>query len=186
MVKGSDERKRQGDASSSKTLGLGELKRIIEEYKAKHNLNTYELIDLILSKPLVEKTYDFLPASIFSNTILSGLEIIVKYLREEFNIKFREIAALLNRNLGTITSTYRKSQSKHPDKLRISDSKFKIPLSLFADRKLSVLEHISVHLKDNYNLKLKEIASLLNKDQRTIWTCYSRAKAKEKSKGGVQ
>ena len=178
MVKTSDPRKKEDDTSRSKSPGLDELRHIIEEYKAKHKLNTYEIIDLILSKPTVEKSFDSIPASTFRNTKLSGLEIIVKYLRENFALKYKEIAKLLNRNIGTITSSYRKSLEKHPEKLTISESKLKIPLSIFSDRKLSVLEHISVYLKDKCSLKLKEIAVLLNKDQRTIWTCYNRAKVK--------
>jgi len=53
-----------------------------------------------------------------------------------------------------------------------------IPTYIFQDRTLSVLEAISEYLKDSKNLTYHEIAVLLNRDDRTIWTCYNRAKAK--------
>ncbi|MFH1849613.1 MAG: hypothetical protein ABH879_05490 [archaeon] len=46
------------------------------------------------------------------------------------------------------------------------------------DRNVSVLEAISEYLKDSLGLCYHEIAVLLNRDDRTIWTCYSRAKKK--------
>ncbi|MFC1728656.1 hypothetical protein ACFLZ7_04320 [Nanoarchaeota archaeon] len=53
-----------------------------------------------------------------------------------------------------------------------------VPLSLFRDRSISVLEALSEHLKDKKGLSYHEIAVLLNRDDRTIWTCYNRAKKK--------
>ena len=62
-----------------------------------------------------------------------------------------------------------------------SSSRFvTIPISIFADRSVASLEAIVEYLKDSSNLTYHEIASMLNRDDRTIWTCYSRAKAKRK------
>ena len=55
-----------------------------------------------------------------------------------------------------------------------------IPIFIFRDRSLSVLEVIVEYLKDKLNLNYHEIAVLLNRDDRTIWTCYNRAKKKRK------
>ena len=55
-----------------------------------------------------------------------------------------------------------------------------IPSSIFKERSLSVLEALSEYLKETLNLRLCKIADLLNKDQRTIWTVYHRAKVKRK------
>lgn len=57
-----------------------------------------------------------------------------------------------------------------------------IQLSLFAHRKLGVLEIIVKYLKENLSLKYSKIAQLLNRDQRTIWATYDKAKEKEKDK----
>ena len=53
-----------------------------------------------------------------------------------------------------------------------------IPLRILQDRTVAVLESIVEYLKDEKGLRYSEIALLLNRDQRTIWTVYSRVKKK--------
>ena len=53
-----------------------------------------------------------------------------------------------------------------------------IPSSVFLDRNISVLEALVKYLKEQKKLTYHEIAVLLNRDDRTIWTCYSRAMKK--------
>jgi len=53
-----------------------------------------------------------------------------------------------------------------------------IPLKLFAIKELGVLEVIVKYLKENTKLTYADIARLLNRDQRTIWTTYSKAAKK--------
>lgn len=53
-----------------------------------------------------------------------------------------------------------------------------IPITLFSDRTLSVLEHVITYLKEQHELSYKDIATLLNRDQRTVWTTYQRARKK--------
>ncbi len=55
-----------------------------------------------------------------------------------------------------------------------------IPISIFRDREISVLEAMVEYLKDKKNMRYSEIARLLNRDARTIWTSYQRAKEKRK------
>jgi Mn-dependent DtxR family transcriptional regulator len=61
---------------------------------------------------------------------------------------------------------------------KIKDKELTLPSSIFRDRDLSVLEAIAEYLKDKKNLRYSEIAKLLNRDDRTIWTAYTRAKEK--------
>ena len=61
-----------------------------------------------------------------------------------------------------------------------------IPTSIFRDSGLAPLEAITEHLKDNLGMSFHEIAVLLNRDDRTIWTCYHRAKKKHKETPGVK
>lgn len=56
-----------------------------------------------------------------------------------------------------------------------------IPTAIFHNRGLSSLEAVSVYLKEKKGLRYSEIAKLLNRDDRTIWTSYKRAKAKRKN-----
>ena len=59
------------------------------------------------------------------------------------------------------------------------DTVVSIPSSIFKDRKLAPLESITEYLKDEHGMSLHEIAVILNRDDRTIWTCYNRAKKKQ-------
>ena len=53
-----------------------------------------------------------------------------------------------------------------------------IPSSIFLDRKISVLEAVTEYLKNKKEMSYHEIAVLLNRDDRTIWTCYNRVQKK--------
>lgn len=55
-----------------------------------------------------------------------------------------------------------------------------IPSYIFKDRTVSVLEAIVEYLKENQGLSFHQIAVLLNRNDRTIWTVYSRVKRKRK------
>jgi len=55
-----------------------------------------------------------------------------------------------------------------------------LPTHIFQDRQVSVLEAISEFMKDSMGLTYHEIAVMLNRDDRTIWTCYNRAREKRK------
>jgi len=54
---------------------------------------------------------------------------------------------------------------------------------IFKDRSLSVLESLVSHLKDVKRYSYHEIAVMLNRDDRTIWTVYHRAMQKRKKHG---
>ncbi len=60
------------------------------------------------------------------------------------------------------------------------ENNINIPIHIFQDRTLSVLETIVEYLKEKLKLNYHEIGVLLNRDERTIWTCYHRAKEKRK------
>ena len=49
-----------------------------------------------------------------------------------------------------------------------------IPSNIFKDRSLSVLEAIVKYLKEKRNLTYHQIAELVDRDDRTIWTVYNR------------
>jgi|TARA_B100002003_G_C14131919_1_gene544369 hypothetical protein len=125
-----------------------------------------------------QKTEINIPLSIFKATSLGPLETLVKYLREELNYTYSKIAAILNRKVGPIGTTYRNAKSKHPSRLKIVSTFSTIPVSIFKKSKNSILETIVHHLKDNESLTYTEIASLLNRNYRTIWTVYKRATKK--------
>ncbi len=53
-----------------------------------------------------------------------------------------------------------------------------IPLTIFKESELSPFETIVKYLKEKENLTYREIGKLLNRDERNIWTVYSRARKK--------
>jgi hypothetical protein len=150
------------------------LRLALSELKEKYNLGFDELKVLLGEKPkgLV------LPLSIFYNKRLSALEIICKYLKEDLNLNFSQIASLLKRNPRTVWSTYHNSTRKQRGRLLVKEGVIKIPLEIFSERRFSVLELLVSYLKDYCQLSFAQISSLLQKDPRNVWTVYSRYKKK--------
>jgi len=168
------------DTELIKTLSDVDLKEFIKTFIShlKHDDKlTSEQIAGLFGKKVPLKV--LLPVSIFNNKELGSLETIVKYLKENLNLKYHEIAQVLNRNDRTIWTTYNNAVKKKKEKLPVKESKFFIPVSIFKDRKFSVLEALVSYLKDNFNLRYSEIAVLLNRDERNIWTVYNRYKKKK-------
>ena len=61
----------------------------------------------------------------------------------------------------------------------LKERREKIPLSAFT-KELSILESVVKYLKENCKYKYSQIAKILNRDDRTIWTTYNNAKNKDK------
>lgn len=119
---------------------------------------------------------------------LGVLESIIKYLKENLNLSFSNIAKLLGKSNVNIRVEYFNSLKKYPKKfefLNIVDENFKstaIPLSIFRGSELSMLECLVKFLKEDLKLKFSEISVLIKRDQRTIWTIYRRVISKESSR----
>lgn len=62
----------------------------------------------------------------------------------------------------------------------------KVPAYLFRDRSVAVLEALVEYLKDVNGLSYHEIAILLNRDDRTVWTVYNRVKKKREYRKRIQ
>lgn len=123
-----------------------------------------------------------LPVYIFHNDKLSCLESIVKYMHETLDFGFTKIARILNRSSKTIWATYSKSNSKMPEGFKPEVSKYFIPVSVLNERVVSVLESIVEFLREKHELSYKQISLLINRDNRTIWTVYQKAKRKRARK----
>ena len=121
-----------------------------------------------------------IPISVFKNDKLSCLETIVKYLRENKLLAFKQIGSLTNRNEVALAVTCSNARKKLEAKFAEEISPYAIPVSILKDRNLSVLENVVSYLKDTFGLTYHSIAVLLNRDDRTIWTVYQRARKKRK------
>jgi hypothetical protein len=150
----------------------------------KKGLSSVETLNLINKLLNLEASKDVkVPISVFNNKKLGSLEAIVKYLRENLLLSFKQIGALTNRNEIALAVTYRNASRKLKAKFVLTEiAPYSIPVSILKDRKLSVLENIVSYLKDSFGLTYHKIALLLSRDDRTIWTVYQRANKKIKEK----
>lgn len=151
------------------------LTRLIVSYlNSRYNMSTSDVFEL-LTKFEHSAQNIFLPATLFSSN-LSPAEAIVLYLKDTRGMKFSEIAKLINRDERSLWGNYNRAKSK--GELVVEKTPYLIPLELFQDRSLSVLEHVVLYLKDNYGLNLQTISKLLNKKSTTVWSVFTRVKQK--------
>ena len=139
----------------------------------KFNLGVNDLIEILKNLDLKE-----VPISIFKSP-LSPLEALVTFLKsKEYN--FHQIGEILGRSEKTIWTTHSnsiKKLSKINEHFILNEDGRSVPLSLFCERKLSVLENLCLYLSKE-GLGLSEIGNLIGKDRRVIWTVCNRAKKK--------
>jgi len=174
IAKKGDKRSIYVDSSSSKLVKDEEFIGLRELYnRLKLKYDKLEILSLI------EQEEIFIPCSIF-NKKLSSLEVISKYLVENKNLSLKRISTLLNRSNRNIWNAYNKSKQKFSKKLNVKESLL-IPIPILRNLNFTLLENIVSYLKENLELSYHEIAVLLQRDDRTIWTVYKRAKKKRSS-----
>jgi len=140
-------------------------------------LEEHELIELYLTHLKKLNLLTNIPVTLFKYD-LSPSELIIKYLKENLGYNFPKIAKLLNRNPGAISNSYKNANRKYPHGLFPKETNLSIPVNLLANRSYSVLENTAVYLKEVKDLRIKDIADLLNKNPKTISTVYRRAMKK--------
>ena len=141
---------------------------LFEEIQKKYDITKQELLQIIN-----ENINDTIPVSIFTKG-LGGLEAVCKYLKENKGLSYVEIARLLNRDQRTIWTAYNKASKKISYSLEINENTPLLPLSFIGNRDHTIIESSIIYLKEK-GLKYVEIAKLLNRDQRNIWTTYKKA-----------
>lgn len=144
------------------------IKKEIEKLK-KSGITEEEIIETINQETIQ------IPLEIFKKEI-GALEAITKFLKENKNITFAEIARQLKRDQRTIWTAYKKSEEKYPTKFKKTKSET-MPITIFQNQKLTILESVIKHLRKN-GLKYSEIGALLNRNERNIWTINNRLKQK--------
>ncbi len=155
------------DAQLEILLGL------VDTFATQHDVHRADVIELLKNNPFVPR----LPVSAFRPDI-SGLETIVKFLRENVGWDFGRIGKTLGRDPKILSTTYRNARKKCPEELDLCDYAYSIPTPIFADRRFNILELIVAYLKDHYGLSFKAIAEKIHRDYKTVWTVYSKAKKK--------
>ena len=123
------------------------------------------------------------PVTIFANDTLTPLEALVKYLHENHSTRLVRIAELTGRDQRAIGTTYHRAARKMRSRIIAAATQYHIPLRIMPDERLSPFERIATHLHERYALTYHEIALLLKRDDRTIWTVCNRAAAKRRKAG---
>ena len=171
-----DDKKRSDyiDLSKIDSLSKGDTKLFQEFFEyLKHKKDFHEYL-----KGKKEVQRGSIPISIFNNDKLAPLETVVKYFREELGYTYNKIGVLLNRKTGPMGVSYRNAVKKFKPRLDATSVENSIPISAFKDSKITVFSTIVVYLKDVKKLKFGEISELLNRNYRTVYTVYSRARKK--------
>ncbi|MBW2965379.1 hypothetical protein KY363_08025 [Candidatus Woesearchaeota archaeon] len=151
------------------------LKSIIHFMQQNQQLSLPELINIYTESSPEES----IPISVFS-TKLSPSEALCKYLKENRALSFHEIAVLLNRDDRSVWTSYSRASRKAKGPLKTREEDIKIPVSIFNDRKLSIMEHVvsQMRVRDISNAR---IAEALNRNAASIATVANRAREKTKS-----
>lgn len=128
------------------------------------------------------------PVAIFADREISGFQAICKYLKENKSLKFSEIAVLLERDQRTVWTAYHQGKKRKPvafDEQNLQDSLYHIPLSIFSQRKYSVLEALVKYFREERALAPRKIAGIIGQDQRVVATVYSRVRKKSQTSRGT-
>ncbi len=149
------------------------LDSLLNSLKEKYNLE--KDIKIRLSEKRENK--DYLPGSIFHNEI-GIFESVVKFLHENKKLDFKEISKITKRTPNNIAVTYNNAKKKYFAEFD-ADYSLKIPLGIFSED-YTCFESICLHLKNNHTYH--EIAEILDRDDRTVWTTYKRALRKKGDK----
>lgn len=150
---------------------LGILERVSNHLKENYNLSEEEILSKLKGSGEV-----FIPASIFSYD-LSPAEAIVKYLKEDKELRYKEIGGMISRDERGVWGSYKRAVKKHPGRLDIKENDVFIPVSVFRNKK-SIFESLVSYLIDVKKMKGSEAARLLDKSSSTVWTVYNRGKKK--------
>lgn len=165
-------------SSSEEQFLMDMTKQMITRLKRDYNYSSEDIFELCTKE---KKAPLLIPLQIFSIK-LAPSEALVKYLKEEHDLNYHEISELINRNERGVWASYQRAVKKMPSRFEIKEP-IMIPVSIFQNKKLSILECLITYLKDVRGIKGVKIAKLLNKHPANIWTIYNRAKKKLEKRG---
>ena len=147
-------------------MSIDELREIVEDINRRYNLTTQQLLK-------IAREEIYVPLVLFNDRRLGVLETLVKYMKENLSMSYAEIARMLNRDNRTIWATYVHAVKKVTTKFSEVQG-YLIPINIFANRNVGVLEVMAKYSMQELNLTYSQIAKLLKRDPRTIWCVVNR------------
>jgi len=132
---------------------------------------------------IAEANREVIPLSTLC-TGMAPLQSVVLNLKENQGLSIKAISKMLRRSYKTIWTTYNKARGKKCTSKKSSEESktIFIPIKAISSDKLGILESAVLFLKEKHNMRYSEIATLLGRNPRTIWTAYHKAKEKEREK----
>ncbi|MBD3313406.1 hypothetical protein GF345_03105 [Candidatus Woesearchaeota archaeon] len=177
--------KEMGSGDSKETSVDTSMIRRIKKYIISNRIS-FEEAKQIFKEDLLAKVFaqkESVPLEVFNHKELGAFESLVKYLHENLYLDFSEISEITARSIKTVWASYKKASEKHSSQFAIHHETIRIPISIIQNRELGVQENIVVYLKDEAGMTYHDIADALERDDRTVWTAYNRAKKKLMKKG---
>ncbi|MBN1156874.1 hypothetical protein JXA85_04605 [Candidatus Woesearchaeota archaeon] len=98
---------------------------------------------------------------------LFAINFLINELREKYNIGYDEVSKLI---------------TERQEQLNLSV----VPLEIFSERPLGILECIVKFLREERGMSLNQIAKMLLRDNRTIWSSYNNSLKKKKTRFGLK
>ena len=156
-----------------KELDEDNLLEVLDEKLAeKYGVGLDEVLATIRAKKSRGAEEVKVPIDIFRQET-GAAESLCKYLKENKGLNFSEIARAINRDPRTVWINYTNAVRKVSDRIETS-SKVLVSTKIFRDRNLSISEALVYYLRSR-GMKNAEVARMLGKDPRNVWTLYSRA-----------
>jgi hypothetical protein len=149
-------------------MTLAELQEVAGQIERRYRMTPRQVVEYLAAPQQIA-----VPLALFANRKLGVMETIVKYLREEENLQWKEIAKLLNRDNRVVWTTYQKAQRKDHRQNIAESPAHPIPIKIFAEKKFASLETLAKYCKTQ-GMSNAEIAHALKRDIRTIWTVVNR------------
>ena len=149
------------------------LKQLLQQLQKNNNLQLPELIQLFQEA----KQEQLIPLSIFSSTLYPA-EALCKYLHEQEHLSYHEIAVVLKRNERSVWASCQRARKKLRSAFIVNDENYLLPLSLFQNPFLTLLESVVLYLHTTYNLTNPQIAKLLHKSPNSMAVLLKRAREK--------
>ena len=155
------------------------LRHVLQELHQQEHLQLDQLVRIYQD---IQRDIN-VPLTIFAGK-RNPAEALCLFLKEHKKLTNQKIAEVLSRDSRSIWGTYQRAKKRNKNNNNLQNhqvsEKYSIPLQLFSNRSLSLLEHIILYLHQVHQLTNPQIAKLLERSPNSIAVLYKRAREKKK------
>ena len=108
----------------------------------------------------------------------------ISFLEKESALEAEEAKEISKKFISFLEKEYKLGLEEFKEIISRAKKKveIRIPVSIFDNEELSILEAVCKYLKEGLKLRFHQIALLLNRNDRTIWVTYNNSLKKRKEK----